>query len=126
MEAKEMRIFTNGVFDGLHFGHFYFLKLAREMGDSLTVGVNSDSSVKRIRGAGKPIHPLGQRILMLEALRFVDEVIAFDELTPEVLIRKIKPDLIVKGSDWEHVHRPWEDVCKTIFIDRLPGFLSSR
>jgi D-sedoheptulose 7-phosphate isomerase len=95
-----VRVFTNGCFDILHPGHIDLLRRAKELGDHLTVGLNSDRSVRQIKGNGRPINSEQDRKAVLEGLRFVDEVVIFEELTPEQLIKDIKPDVLVKGGDW--------------------------
>lgn len=94
-------VFTNGCFDIIHRGHVDLLEMARERGDRLVVGINSDSSVRKIKGPGRPVNSADARKRVLEALRAVDEVIIFEELTPENLIKNIKPDVLVKGGDWK-------------------------
>jgi D-sedoheptulose 7-phosphate isomerase len=93
-------VFTNGCFDLLHPGHVDFLRRARSLGTRLVVGLNSDASVAAIKGVGRPIHSQEERKEVLLGLRSVDEVVVFSELTPEKLIEKIKPDVLVKGGDW--------------------------
>ena len=93
-------VFTNGCFDLLHPGHVDLLTRAKAMGDRLIVGINSDASVRSIKGAGRPIQNAQARRAVLLGLKPVDEVVIFDELTPEQLIREIKPDVLVKGGDW--------------------------
>ena len=93
-------VFTNGCFDILHAGHVSYLKKAREMGDRLVVGVNSDESVRRLKGDGRPVNNLEDRIEVLSALECVDEVIPFEEDTPIELIKKVHPDILVKGEDY--------------------------
>ena len=97
----EKIVFTNGCFDILHPGHVNLLERAKNLGTKLIVGINSDRSVKAIKGNARPIINENDRKLMLESLRVVDEVIIFDEQTPEKLIREIKPDVLVKGGDWQ-------------------------
>jgi D-sedoheptulose 7-phosphate isomerase len=94
-------VFTNGCFDLLHPGHIDLLARARALGDKLVVGINSDASVRSIKGEGRPVMDQQDRKTILESLRTVDEVIIFDELTPENLIRDLKPDILVKGGDWK-------------------------
>ena len=101
-KRKGLRIvFTNGCFDLLHFGHLSLLKQAAEQGDVLLVGINSDSSVARLKGPERPLVPERERIAMLAALESVDAVTVFDEDTPLELIRHIAPDVLVKGEDYE-------------------------
>lgn len=93
-------VFTNGVFDLLHVGHLRYLQHARGLGDALLVGLNSDRSVRQIKGAGRPITSETERAEILEALACVDGVVIFDEETPRNLIAAIQPDVLVKGADW--------------------------
>lgn len=96
-----MIVFTNGCFDVLHRGHVDLLNRAKALGTRLIVGLNSDSSVRQIKGSGRPYQNEEDRKAVLLGLRAVDEVVIFDELTPENLIHQIKPDLLVKGGDWK-------------------------
>jgi rfaE bifunctional protein nucleotidyltransferase chain/domain len=100
-KLKKKVVFTNGVFDILHKGHLYYLKEAREYGDILIVGLNSDASVRRIKGEGRPIYNQDHRIKMLTFLRPVDAVILFEEDTPAGLIEALEPDVLVKGADYK-------------------------
>lgn len=93
-------VFTNGVFDIIHAGHVDYLIKSRAMGDVLIVGLNSDASVKRIKGEFRPVVPESQRAFVLSNLKPVDYVVIFEEDTPAVLIEKIIPDVLVKGADW--------------------------
>ena len=93
-------VFTNGCFDILHRGHVEYLQKAKTFGDRLIVGLNSDASVRRLKGETRPIQDQESRKIILEALRCVDEVIIFDEDTPYELIKKIQPDILVKGADY--------------------------
>ena len=93
-------VFTNGVFDLLHPGHVRYLRQARELGDVLLVGINSDRSVRINKGPGRPITPEAERAEILEALASVDGVVVFDEETPHDLIAALQPDVLVKGADW--------------------------
>ncbi len=94
-------VFTNGCFDLLHLGHIRYLKKAKEKGDILVVGLNSDSSAKKLKGKNRPILPQKDRAEILSSLEFVDYVCVFDEETPLRLITKILPDILVKGADWQ-------------------------
>ncbi len=98
--AGERVVFTNGVFDLLHRGHVEYLEEARALGDRLVVGVNSDASVRRIKGPERPLVPGAERAEILAALACVDLAILFDDDTPERLIREVQPDVLVKGGDW--------------------------
>ena len=93
-------VFTNGCFDLIHGGHIEFLQKAREKGDLLVVGLNSDRSVKSIKGEGRPIKSEKERANIISALRYVDYITIFDESTPEDLIREVRPDILVKGDDY--------------------------
>ncbi len=93
-------VFTNGCFDILHVGHIRYLRKAKSLGDILIVGMNTDRSVKAIKGETRPIVPEKERAEVLSALEFVDYVILFDEPDPLDLIAGLKPDVLVKGADW--------------------------
>ena len=93
-------VFTNGCFDLIHIGYIRLLQKAREQGDCLVVAVNSDRSVRQIKGPPRPIIPEGQRAEVVAALACVDWVTIFDEPDPLILIKLLKPDALVKGSDW--------------------------
>src|SRR4029079_904165 len=93
-------VFTNGVFDILHPGHLRYLQAARRHGDLLIVGLNSDASVRRNKGPERPVNPEAERAEVLEALACVDAVSVFDEDTPADIIRRVQPDVLVKGADW--------------------------
>ena len=99
-EGKKV-VFTNGVFDLLHIGHITYLSKAAELGDKLIIGLNSDSSVKRIKGDDRPVNDQNSRAALLAALFFVDAVVLFDEDTPRNLITTLLPDILVKGADYE-------------------------
>lgn len=93
-------VFTNGCFDVLHAGHVRYLTKARAMGDFLVIGLNSDDSVRRLKGNGRPINTEDDRAEVLDALRAVDAVTIFDEPTAEALIAMVRPDVYVKGGDY--------------------------
>lgn len=97
-------VFTNGCFDVLHAGHVRYLKQARRLGGVLVVGLNSDASVRRLKGTGRPVNSLADRREVLSALSSVDFVQPFSEDTPAELIRRVRPDVLVKGGDWA-VHK---------------------
>lgn len=94
-------VFTNGVFDLLHIGHVRYLQEARSLGDALVIGVNADASVKRLKGPTRPIQNENDRAEILAALACVDFTVIFTEDTPENLIHKVRPDVLVKGGDWK-------------------------
>ena len=93
-------VFTNGCFDLLHYGHLHYLAAARDLGDRLVVGLNSADSVKRLKGAHRPLNDELTRQHLLAALAFVDAVVVFEEDTPIELIKRIKPQILVKGGDY--------------------------
>ncbi|MGZ3773668.1 MAG: D-glycero-beta-D-manno-heptose 1-phosphate adenylyltransferase [Pseudobdellovibrionaceae bacterium] len=94
-------VFTNGCFDLLHIGHVRYLQEARSLGDVLVVGVNSDESVKRLKGPTRPVQNESDRAEILAALEAVSFTVVFTEDTPENLIHKVRPDILVKGGDWK-------------------------
>jgi len=93
-------VFTNGCFDILHVGHIRYLSEAKSLGDILVIGINSDKSVKELKGPSRPINSLSDRALILSELRYVDYVVSFEEQTPLELIKIIMPDILVKGGDY--------------------------
>lgn len=96
----ERIVFTNGCFDILHFGHIRYLERASSLGDKLVVALNSDASVRRIKGKGRPIFRQKARTVLVAALECVDYVVIFGQRTPLRLIKSLKPDVLVKGGDW--------------------------
>jgi len=98
---KKKVVFTNGCFDLLHVGHIRYLQEARRLGDALVIGVNSDASVKRLKGPTRPVQIEADRAEILAALGCVDFTVIFCEDTPEKLIHLVKPDILVKGGDWK-------------------------
>jgi rfaE bifunctional protein nucleotidyltransferase chain/domain len=93
-------VFTNGVFDILHAGHVQYLQAARDLGDALVVALNSDESVRQLKGPTRPVNPLADRMAVLAALRCVDAVTSFGEATAEKILERIQPDIFVKGGDY--------------------------
>ena len=119
-------VFTNGCFDLLHRGHLFLLREARKLGDMLVVGVNSDASARRVKGSGRPVMLEEDRVELLEVLPCVDHVVVFDEDTPEALIRRVEPDLHVKGGDHADERLPEESVVEelggeVVVLPLLPG-----
>ena len=98
-EGKKV-VFTNGVFDLLHLGHITYLSKSAELGDKLIIGLNTDASVKRLKGENRPVNDQNNRAALLAALFFVDAVILFEEDTPRELISQLLPDVLVKGADY--------------------------
>ena len=120
-------VFTNGVFDLLHPGHVRYLHEARCLGDLLIVGLNSDRSVHAIKAPGRPLNDEEERAEVLLGLASVDAVVVFDEDTPRQLIDAIKPDVLVKGSDWGPAEIVGRDIVealggRVVRIDLAPGF----
>lgn len=120
-------VFTNGCFDLLHPGHIGSLEQARALGDALIVGVNSDASVRQLKGEGRPVLPEGERAEILAALECVDAVVIFAELTPREVIAGLLPDVLVKGGDWpgdQIVGREEVEASggRVVSIPVLPGY----
>ena len=124
-------VFTNGCFDVLHPGHIYLLRKAKELGDYLFVGLNSDESVKRLKGERRPIFKEEARKEILLALRFVDKVVIFDEDTPLELIKAVKPDFLVKGAEYAEEEIVGADFVqsyggKIVRIEMLPEYSTTK
>jgi rfaE bifunctional protein nucleotidyltransferase chain/domain len=120
-------VFSNGCFDILHRGHIEYLAKAASLGDSLIIGLNTDASVKRLKGMNRPIQDQESRALVMASLRFVDYVILFDEDTPYELIDFIKPHVLVKGSDYKEDQIVGADIVKknngrVITINLIDGY----
>ena len=105
-------VFTNGCFDILHRGHIAYLNEAKSLGDLIIVGLNSDSSVKKLKGSNRPYNNENDRAFVLDNLKAVDYVILFSEDTPYNLIKNIKPDFLVKGGDWKEEEIVGSDIVK--------------
>lgn len=120
--GKEI-VFTNGCFDILHRGHVEYLAKAKKPGDILIVGLNSNSSVKKIKGPKRPINNQKDRAIVLAALEAVDYVVMFSEDTPYELIKAIKPDVLAKGGDWKPKDIVGNDIAKkTVSIPFVKGY----
>jgi len=121
-------VFTNGVFDLLHLGHIDYLSKAKDLGNFLIVGINSDNSARRLeKGANRPIKDEISRSTIMASLRFVDMVIIFDEETPYEVIKMVQPDILVKGSDYQPKDIVGYDIVsakggEVVTIDFLPGY----
>lgn len=120
-------VFTNGVFDLIHQGHIASIALAAQEGNKLVVGINSDASVKRLKGDSRPVNDAMSRALVLASMQYVDAVCIFDEDTPLELIRAVKPDVIVKGGDYSPETVVGSDFIrdsggKTVIIPLVEGF----
>ena len=130
-EAGKRIVFTNGCFDILHVGHVRYLAAARSKGDALVLGLNSDASVKSIKPDKRPIVDQDQRAEVLSGLACVDYITIFDEPDPLALIRTIKPDVLIKGADWEEAEIIGSDVVKSyggnvVRIEVVSGISTSR
>jgi rfaE bifunctional protein nucleotidyltransferase chain/domain len=120
-------VFTNGCFDLLHPGHLHSLERARELGDVLVVGLNSDASVRQLKGAGRPVIAERERAEILAALECVDAVVIFDALTPRAVVAALLPDVLVKGGDWSDdqiVGREEVEAAggRVVSVPVLPGY----
>jgi D-beta-D-heptose 7-phosphate kinase/D-beta-D-heptose 1-phosphate adenosyltransferase len=115
-------VFTNGCFDILHRGHLELLKYCKGIGNTVIVGLNSDKSVKRLKGNSRPINNQSDRKYFLESLKFVDKVIVFEEDTPYNLIKNLKPDLIVKGGDYRKEDVVGSDICEVKIFNYVQGY----
>ncbi|MFA5270937.1 MAG: adenylyltransferase/cytidyltransferase family protein [Candidatus Omnitrophota bacterium] len=127
LKKKGKRIvFTNGCFDIIHPGHIKILKEAKDKGEVLVVGLNSDSSIRKIKGPSRPIMNQRARTRVLSAIEYVDFIVLFDDNTPLEIIKKIKPDVLVKGEDWEKDKIIGREFAKKIFrIKFHPGYSTS-
>ena len=123
----ERVVFTNGCFDIIHAGHVAYLEQARQLGDRLIVAVNSDDSVRRLKGKGRPINPVERRMAVLAGLESVDWVLPFSEDTPRPLLRTLQPEILAKGGDydkegvvgWEIVEEYGGEVTVLAFVDNV-------
>jgi D-beta-D-heptose 7-phosphate kinase/D-beta-D-heptose 1-phosphate adenosyltransferase len=121
-DLEDCIVFTNGVFDILHKGHFELLAEAKGLGTKLIVGINSDASVKRLKGSSRPINNQAKRISQLEILPWVDEVVVFDEDTPYELIKELKPYVIVKGGDYTVEQVVGHDLTNVHIVPTIVGY----
>ena len=119
-------VFTNGCFDILHRGHLEMLKYCKSIGSTVIVGLNSDASVKRLKGDNRPINKELDRKYFLECLKFVDKVIVFDEDTPYNLIKSLKPDLIIKGGDYKKEEVVGSDICEVKIFNYVEGYSTTK
>ena len=125
--AGETIVFTNGCFDILHRGHVEYLAQAADLGDKLIIGLNTDASVKRLKGESRPVNDEKSRALLLSALQFINAVVFFDEDTPYELIKQVQPDILVKGNDYKPEKIVGYDIVtakggKVLTIDLVEGF----
>lgn len=125
-DLKKKVVFTNGCFDVLHKGHLTLLKQARELGDKLIVGLNSDDSVRRLKGNSRPFNDVNTRKEQLLLIPYVDEVIIFEEDTPYNLIKQIRPDLLVKGGDYTVEEIVGHDLAPVHIVPTVEGYSTTR
>jgi D-beta-D-heptose 7-phosphate kinase/D-beta-D-heptose 1-phosphate adenosyltransferase len=119
-------IFTNGCFDILHIGHIRLLQFSKKLGDKLIVGINSDDSVRKLKGENRPINNQNIRKEMLLSLKPVDDVIIFDEDTPLELIKKTKPDIIVKGGDYIKEQVVGYGLADVVIFNFIDGYSTTK
>lgn len=122
METINKVIFTNGCFDIIHIGHIRLLEFAKTLGSKLIVGLNSDASIKRLKGLERPINNQADRAVLLSAIKYVDEVIVFEEDTPYNLIALIKPDIIVKGGDYTSDKVIGNNLADVVIFKYIAGY----
>jgi D-beta-D-heptose 7-phosphate kinase/D-beta-D-heptose 1-phosphate adenosyltransferase len=118
-------IFTNGCFDILHRGHVELLKFCSTHG-KVVVGLNSDKSIKSIKGKSRPLNNQADRELLLRSIKYVDDVVIFNEDTPITLIKTIKPDIIVKGGDYSIDDVIGNDICEVIIFNYIDGYSTTK
>ena len=121
-----MLIFTNGCFDILHVGHVQYLEQSKNLGDRLVVGLNSDASVRRLKGNDRPVNSQEDRKRLLMALRCVDEVVIFDEDTPYDLIVSLQPDIVTKGGDYQPEDVVGYGLSKVVVLSYVDGKSTTR
>ncbi len=126
----ESIVFTNGCFDIFHAGHAHLLTKARDLGDCLIVGVNTDSSVRQLKGVNRPINNLSERLMVLNCIEAINYLVIFDDLEPINLIEKVKPNILVKGSDYKNKYIAGSRYIenndgKVVLIDNYSGMSST-
>jgi D-beta-D-heptose 7-phosphate kinase/D-beta-D-heptose 1-phosphate adenosyltransferase len=119
-------IFTNGCFDVLHHGHFKLLEFCSNLGAKLIVGINCDATVSKLKGSDRPVNSQDVRRFNLECIRFVDEVVVFEEDTPLETMKLIKPDIIVKGGDYDVDSIVGSDIFDTRIFKYVDGFSTTK
>ena len=125
-DFKKELIFTNGVFDILHKGHLDLLKFAKNNSLKLIVGINSDRSVKSNKGSSRPFNSLNKRIQKLKKTKLISKIIVFDEKTPLKLIKKLKPELIIKGSDYKYNKIVGVEISNAIIFKKKNNFSTTK
>ena len=122
----EKIVWTNGCFDIIHRGHLELLSFCRSLGGKVIVGLNSDASVRRLKGKNRPINSEKDRAFLLKNLRTVDEVVIFNENTPENLIKLIRPDIIVKGGDYDKSQVVGKEISKVVIFEYVKGYSTTK
>ena len=123
--SETKQIFTNGCFDILHKGHIELLKFCKSLG-YVTVGLNSDTSVARLKGAGRPINSEEDRKFLLQSLKYVDQVIIFSESTPLRLIEDLRPDIVVKGGDYAKADVVGNEIAEVLIFNTVEGYSTTK
>ena len=119
-------VFTNGCFDIVHRGHIALLEYCSSIGEVVVVGLNSDESIRRNKGPSRPINNHDDRKYLLESIKYVDEVVIFEEDTPLSLIKLIKPDILVKGGDWKKEDIIGGDLCEVRIFNYVDGYSTTQ
>ena len=128
MKLKPKVIFVNGCFDLLHPGHIKMFQTARSLGDKLIVAIDSDRKIKEMKGNARPINPVLNRKIILESIRYIDEVIVFDSKEElQDIVKRIKPDIMMVGSDWKGKEVVGSDYAKEVrFFDRIGDYSTTK
>jgi D-beta-D-heptose 7-phosphate kinase/D-beta-D-heptose 1-phosphate adenosyltransferase len=119
-------VFTNGCFDILHIGHIKLLEFCKQQGDYVIVGLNSDESIKRLKGEKRPINNEHNRLNILKSIKYVDQVFIFNEDTPYELIKILNPDIIVKGGDYKKEEVVGNDLTEVIIFNYIDGYSTTK
>ena len=119
-------VFTPGCFDILHFGHIELFKYCRSIGDEVVVGLNSDDSIRKIKGTNRPVNDLKSRLSVLESIKYIDKVVVFNEEDPYILIKKINPDIMVKGGDYKAEDVVGKDLCEVRIFNYIDGYSTTK
>ena len=123
---NEKIIFTNGCFDIVHRAHLELLSYCKSLGGKVVVGLNSDNSVRRLKGVSRPFFNETDRKFMLQSLKFVDEVVVFDEDTPLKVIQQLQPDIIVKGGDYTEEQVVGNNISKVVIFKYIDGYSTTK
>ena len=119
-------VFTPGCFDIIHFGHIELFKYCRSIGDEVIVGLNSDDSIRKIKGTNRPVNDLKSRLSVLESIKYIDKVVVFNEEDPYILIKKINPDIMVKGGDYKAEDVVGKDLCEVRIFNYIDGYSTTK